>query len=346
MDAKKKKGGLRQLDLGRYFSIGPAGLAVRNDPPIEAWRQYGLTLGDLHEGAQWGLGDWWNYGEGAYGEEATQEIADLYESESLRNFAWVARKFPADTRAIPLPRGRRVGWASFQAVAALELGDALELLQEAAARGLSRKDLREKVRARNHAARTSERQWPAGRFGLILIDPPWKPDEGLLDPTRAIENQYPTMTIEELVALAPEVEAVAATDCVLASWVVAQKIAEYVALAAAWGFTHKSGAVWVKDTIGMGYWFRGRHELLCLATKGAPATPLEQARPDSVIQEPRRGHSQKPDRQYAMLDVMFPGVPKIELFARECHARPDAWATWGNEEVGPRLRQAEAAEAL
>jgi N6-adenosine-specific RNA methylase IME4 len=184
------------------------------------------------------------------------------------------------------------------------------------------------------ATRTASRSWtpqdwPEGEYGVILADPPWQPSAGLLDPTRQIENQYPTMSQEALEALAPRVQACAADDCVLLLWTTSQKIAEAVAIIAAWGFAIKSGAVWVKPSIGMGYWFRARHELLLLATQGHPPTPLEPDRPDSVIIAPRAAHSQKPAAQYDLIAAMFPGVPKVELFARGA-ARP-GWDSWGNE---------------
>jgi N6-adenosine-specific RNA methylase IME4 len=175
-----------------------------------------------------------------------------------------------------------------------------------------------------------ETVWPDGKHGVILADPPWRPDEGLLDPTRRIENQYPTMTLAEMVALRPKVDALAADDCVLVMWTTTQKLSEATALVDAWGFTVKSGAVWVKNSIGMGYWFRGRHELIVLATRGTPPTPLEGDRPDSVITAARRGHSQKPDEVYALLDRMFPRVPKVEIFAR---AERAGWSRATNESV-------------
>jgi N6-adenosine-specific RNA methylase IME4 len=176
----------------------------------------------------------------------------------------------------------------------------------------------------------AETVWPDGKYGVILADPPWKPDEGILDPTRQIENQYPTLSVDELIALAPDVVDRAAADCVLAMWTTAQKLSEAVAIISAWKFTVKSGAVWVKPSIGMGYWFRQRHELLIVATAGSPATPLESDRPDSVIEAPRRGHSEKPDEVYGLLERMFPMIPKLELFAR---ADRPGWARMRNETV-------------
>jgi N6-adenosine-specific RNA methylase IME4 len=172
--------------------------------------------------------------------------------------------------------------------------------------------------------------WPDGKYGVVLADPPWKPDDGLLDPTRRIENQYPTATLAELAAMRPHVDAIALDDCVLLLWTTTQKLAEAVSLIDAWGFVVKSGAVWIKPRVGMGYWFRGRHELLVLATRGNPMTPLEADRPDSVISAPRRAHSQKPDELYAIVERMFPNVPKAELFAR---ATRQGWARGTNEQT-------------
>lgn len=45
--------------------------------------------------------------------------------------------------------------------------------------------------------------------------------------------------------------------------------------------------------------------------------PAPSARPDSVIEAPRREHSRKPDEAYALIEGMYPELPKIELFARQ-----------------------------
>lgn len=200
------------------------------------------------------------------------------------------------------------------------------------------KTLAEATRAIRPAVRAEKLAsvvWPEGKHGVILADPPWRPDDGVLDPTRRIENQYPTMTLDELIAWGDRVRSRAADDCVLLLWTTAQKLSDAARLVEAWGFVVKSGAVWIKPSIGMGYWFRQRHELLVLATRGAPMTPLEADRPDSVIEATRRGHSEKPDLVYALIERMFPGVPKLELF---CRADRPGWARVTNE---PELRIAQ-----
>ena len=145
------------------------------------------------------------------------------------------------------------------------------------------------------------------------------------------------MTLDELLAIADRspsgeaggIAAIAAPNSVLAIWTLSPMLDECCQLIRAWGFTLKSGLVWVKDKIGMGFWCRSRHQHLILASRGAPLIPVGRDRPDSVIESPRRGHSEKPDEVYAILERMFAGVPKVELFHRG-ELRP-GWHTWGNE---------------
>jgi N6-adenosine-specific RNA methylase IME4 len=57
-------------------------------------------------------------------------------------------------------------------------------------------------------------------------------------------------------------------------------------------------------------------------------SPSPANRPPSVISAPRREHSRKPDEAYALIDAMYPALPKLELFARQ---RRPGWDVWGNE---------------
>jgi N6-adenosine-specific RNA methylase IME4 len=166
---------------------------------------------------------------------------------------------------------------------------------------------------------------PAGKYGVIYADPPWRYDFAASN-NRAIENQYPTMTVEELAAL--PVSDAADENCVLYLWATNPKLREALAIIDAWGFTYKTNLVWVKDRVGMGYWARQRHELLLVATKGNPSVPHESLRPDSVIEAPRSQHSAKPAEAAEIIERCFPRVPKVELF---CRTPRDGWAVFGNE---------------
>jgi ParB/RepB/Spo0J family partition protein len=159
--------------------------------------------------------------------------------------------------------------------------------------------------------------------GLVLADPPWRYDFAETD-RRQVENQYPTATTEEIVAMAPQT----ADDCVILLWATAPKLEDALAVMTGWGFAYKTHAVWDKEKIGMGYWFRGQHELLLVGTKGDAAPPPEAERTGSVFRESRAKHSTKPESVYAWIERAFPGLVKLEMFARKPR---DGWQLMGNE---------------
>ena len=166
---------------------------------------------------------------------------------------------------------------------------------------------------------------PKGKFGVIYADPPWRYDFSKAQ-SRQIENQYPTMGLDEICDL--PVREFASPDCVLFLWTTSPKLGESFTVLEEWGFTYRSCAVWAKPQIGMGYYFRQQHELLLIATRGSPASALETARVGSVYTESRGKHSKKPDWFRDTIVNMYPHVPRIELFAREKHT---GWQTWGNQ---------------
>lgn len=163
------------------------------------------------------------------------------------------------------------------------------------------------------------------KYPVIYCDPPWRYDYAATE-SRAIENQYPTMALDDICAL--PVSEIAHSDCVLFMWTTSPKLEESMRVIAAWGFTYKTCAVWDKQKIGMGYYFRQRHELLLVATKGAPPAPPPSVRPDSVFSFPRGEHSAKPIEVAELIEAMYPDFEKIEMF---CRAPRVGWAVWGNQ---------------
>lgn len=160
-------------------------------------------------------------------------------------------------------------------------------------------------------------------FDIVYADPPWRYSFSKSS-SREIENQYPTMTVEEICAL----KVPAAGDSILFLWATAPKLPEALSVMSAWGFSYKTHAVWDKQILGMGYWFRGRHELLLVGTRGRASPPRPEARVASVFSSRRRQHSAKPVEVRNWIDASFPNLRRIELFAR--NAAP-GWSVWGNE---------------
>lgn len=173
--------------------------------------------------------------------------------------------------------------------------------------------------------------FPNKKYQIIYADPPWKYDF-CKDNSDKIEEHYPTMSLQEI----KELKVPADNNCVLYLWATAPKIIEALEVMKSWGFIYKTQAIWDKDWIGMGYWFRGTHELLLVGTKGKFSPPSSDFRKPSIYKERRTKHSKKPEYFRNLISDSFPDKNKIELFARE---KTPGWDVWGNEvtPVRPRL---------
>ena len=127
-------------------------------------------------------------------------------------------------------------------------------------------------------------------YQVVYADPPWRYSFSQAK-SRAIESHYKTMDVEDISQLRIPVAADAA--CFL--WATAPKLVEAMSVLVAWGFDYKTHAIWDKEKIGMGYWFRGQHELLLVGIRGKVSPPQPDARMSSVIRHARGRHSSKPD---------------------------------------------------
>ena len=170
---------------------------------------------------------------------------------------------------------------------------------------------------------------PTKKYGVVYADPgwrfePWSRETGM---DRAAENHYATSPLDVIKAL--DVASIAADDSVLFLWATAPMIEAALSVMRAWGFTYKTQAVWDKDRAGTGYWFRNRHELLLVGTRGHVPAPAPGTQWPSVIRERRRKHSVKPEKSYALVEGYFPTLPRIELSA--VARRAPVWDAWGAE---------------
>jgi N6-adenosine-specific RNA methylase IME4 len=163
------------------------------------------------------------------------------------------------------------------------------------------------------------------KYPIIYADPPWQYEHSKTD-NRKIENQYPTMSLNEICE--ENVDELATPDAVLFLWATSPKLDEAMRVIEAWGFTYRTNMVWVKDKIGMGYYARQQHELLLIATRGNVPVPEPENRVSSVIHSPRLEHSEKPERFYEIIEEMYPEYSKKELFSRK---ERDGWDAWGNQ---------------
>lgn len=164
----------------------------------------------------------------------------------------------------------------------------------------------------------------AGRFDVIVSDPPWMYEKRAGDVTQRGQMPYPQMTTEEICAL-PVAER-AERNCILWLWTTnAFLLRDAPRVLDAWGFQEKTIMTWVKDRIGTGDWLRGKTEHCILAVRGKPIVQLtnESTELRGVVRE----HSRKPESFYDLVEKLCPGT-KLEMFARDPR---EGWARWGAE---------------
>ncbi|KXB08769.1 hypothetical protein AKJ56_00355 [candidate division MSBL1 archaeon SCGC-AAA382N08] len=168
-------------------------------------------------------------------------------------------------------------------------------------------------------------------YELIYADPPWNYNFSKTK-NREIENHYETMDIEEI----KDMDIPAEENCVLYMWTTAPKLKEAIEVIEEWGFEYKTCAIWNKKKLGMGYWFRGQHEILLVATRGDISPPKSEDRRSSIFEIERGKHSKKPDAFRKYIEKAHPNLSKIELFAREGF---EGWNLHGNEKSKAKQRR-------
>jgi N6-adenosine-specific RNA methylase IME4 len=181
--------------------------------------------------------------------------------------------------------------------------------------------------------------WPTGKYGAILADPPWDFKTWSGKPNaRGPQNHYGTMTMDEIAGL--PVHELASKDCVLFVWICWPILMAVPTILESWGFEYKTCAFdWMKANntqpdffqeevgaqVGLGYWTRSNTEPCLLATRGKPKRLHADVRMGIIA--PRREHSRKPDGIHERIERLVAG-PYLELFARQKRA---GWTVWGNQ---------------
>ena len=281
---------------------------------IEQWLSIGEQLKTCERAVQWWIGDWLCFGERKYGEMYSQAI-DAAQAETWKHYKYVSESYEN------CPRGHFLSWSHYREAVAIEEPLRSQLLQKAESENLSVREFQRIIRYEKSGIAESQ-PLPVGEFSLIYADPPWRYEHSMTE-SRRIENQYPTMELEDICSL----NVPASEDSTLFLWATSPKLTEAIQVLEAWAFSYRTCAVWDKEKIGMGYYFRQQHELLLVATKGQPHPPAESVRVSSVIREKRNDHSEKPTGIYKLLESMYPDARRLELFSRN---KREGWTTWGN----------------
>jgi N6-adenosine-specific RNA methylase IME4 len=165
-------------------------------------------------------------------------------------------------------------------------------------------------------------------FSVLVADPPWSFSDRLPGKTRGAAKNYATLSLAEIEGFAlPPI----ADDALLFLWRVSAMVPEAYAIAKAWGFTPKAEIVWIKTEksgvrhFGMGRTVRNSHETCIIARRGKSIVRSHSVK--SVFEAPIRGHSEKPEAFYCLVEKLAPG-PYVEMFARR---ERRGWTCMGDE---------------
>ncbi len=196
------------------------------------------------------------------------------------------------------------------------------------------------------------------KYDIVIADPPWAFGDTLkkmkAKTKRSAKSQYNVMSVDEIASL--DVKSISNQEhCVLALWVPGALLPVGLSVMAAWGFTYKQNAIWIKTkkdvskhvtralksgkdvdvndltSFGMGRIFRQSHEIALIGTVGKVYSQLDNKSQRSVMFDVNEGHSIKTELLQDRLEIMFSKAKKIELFARRCR---QGWATIGDTVTG------------
>jgi hypothetical protein len=129
-------------DSDGKFTVTPSvGLAIKSTLSYDAWLRLGKQLSIVATSSAWCLGDWLVHGErqfnGRYRAAVEQSGLDY---KTLRNYAWVAKRFPMERRREDLSFGHHAE------VAALSDPEQKFWLEKAKTYSWSRNELRNQIR--------------------------------------------------------------------------------------------------------------------------------------------------------------------------------------------------------
>lgn len=170
----------------REIALPKIGLQLARQMPFDSWVRIGRQLSAVVNASSWCLGDWLAYGEAAYcGRYRDAVEVTSLDYQTLRNYAWVAKRFPLS---------RRLGNLSFAhhaEVAALPVAEQDFWLRKALEFGWSRNRLRGEVRAslRERRAGRSDSGEEPRRESVVERPPASSSEENVLARTDPVADE-------------------------------------------------------------------------------------------------------------------------------------------------------------
>jgi N6-adenosine-specific RNA methylase IME4 len=248
----------------------------------------------------------------------------------------VYNRLSVGRRVKGVAREKAPSLAHASAVASLDHDSQVEMLEAATTEGWNARELGLQVRARKRKGTIAGQAILEGMYRVWQVDCPWKYNQA--QPSKiSAQSHYPGMTVDELIALGPKIQAHTMKDAVAFFWVTApflyyatdpDKGPDPYRVIRSWGFEPKTGGVWDKVEHNFGHYLSIRHEHLIIATRGRCTPDRPVPMPDSVFTERTPPeHSEKPEEAYRLIERLYDG-PRAEMFARK---RREGWTCYGNQ---------------
>ncbi|MFI5821803.1 coumermycin A1 biosynthesis transcriptional regulator CouE [Streptomyces rishiriensis] len=128
--------------LGLEVSAERTRLQIPQDLSLEAWCRLGGRILTVCDSSAWWIGDWLVFGQNQYGDRYRRAMEKTkLDYQTLRNYAWVARKFE------PSRRRDRLTFQHHMEVASLPQAEQDHWLDFAVRLNWSRNQLRKQIRA-------------------------------------------------------------------------------------------------------------------------------------------------------------------------------------------------------
>ena len=175
----------------------------------------------------------------------------------------------------------------------------------------------------------------ANSFQILMIDPPWKKKKGGLrrvTPNQTRELDYATMSTKEIFMLLDnEIFSKADNPHCVFIWTIEQYLLECEAFMQKRNYKRHCRFIWNKTNgVAPAFTVRFTHEYLIWYYKSPLLAVARECRGklQTVFSEKPREHSRKPDYAYEMIERLYPGSRKLDVFSRE---KRSAWEQFGNE---------------
>jgi len=296
------------------------GLIIAEDTTEIEWEEIGQNLRMAEGAVQFWLGDWANFGIEKFQKGAGEKTKALaveigMTANTVRQARYVAEKVDVDTRVSTLD------YSHFRVIAPMEKEEQIKWRDKAIEGEWSVSKLKKEIKAAVPKPELIE-----GTFSVIYADPPWKYSNSGFN--NSAENEYSagTMEVEDICNL--DIPGISADQTVLFLWATNPLLKEAMQVMDAWGFSYKTNFAWIKDRArGFAWWANSKHELLLVGVRSDPPAPIKSF-PSCFEADRGEVHSRKPEYIYDMIESMFPGGNKVELFARQTK---NGWNSWGNE---------------